>query len=79
MTCGRCKTYFCWTCGVRLNPEKPYIHYRDPNSRCFDMLFHGLVADEEDEDDNDIEFLPFSDSESESEDEYYDEDFFVRI
>lgn len=28
MTCGKCKSYFCWTCTKLLDKKSPYDHYR---------------------------------------------------
>lgn len=54
MTCSHCGTYFCWLCGTRLNPEAPYLHFRNPESECFNMLYRGVILDELDDDDDDI-------------------------
>lgn len=58
MTCSHCGTYFCWLCGIRLDPGAPYLHFRNPESKCFDMLYHGMVPDEPDDDDDDDFNLP---------------------
>ncbi|KAK2580463.1 hypothetical protein KPH14_006205 [Odynerus spinipes] len=55
MTCWKCKTYFCWLCGRKLNPQAPYLHFRNPESQCFNMLYHGLIPNEDDEED-DLDF-----------------------
>ncbi|KAL0101551.1 hypothetical protein PUN28_018994 [Cardiocondyla obscurior] len=52
MTCSHCGTYFCWLCGTRLNPEAPYLHFRNPESECFNMLYRGVVPEELDDDDD---------------------------
>ncbi|KAI4476388.1 hypothetical protein M0802_014875 [Mischocyttarus mexicanus] len=49
MTCFKCHTYFCWLCGRKLNPQAPYLHFRNPESPCFNMLYHGLIPNEDDE------------------------------
>lgn len=56
MTCSHCGTYFCWLCGMRLNPEAPYLHFRNPESKCFHMLYRGVIPDELDDDDDDDDF-----------------------
>ncbi|KAF7407221.1 hypothetical protein HZH66_001758 [Vespula vulgaris] len=52
MTCWKCNTYFCWLCGRKLNSQTPYLHFRDPGSQCFNMLYHGLIPNEDDEEDD---------------------------
>ncbi|XP_011314639.1 E3 ubiquitin-protein ligase RNF14 [Fopius arisanus] len=80
MTCGRCNTYFCWLCGSRLNHETPYVHYQNPQSKCYKMLHHGLVEDEDSDDEIDFNamYLDF-DSDDNDDDELYDEDFFIDV
>lgn len=56
MTCWKCNTFFCWKCRKELLREDPYSHYRDPHSGCFNMLYHGLLF-EEDDDDEDLQDL----------------------
>ncbi|XP_034943250.1 E3 ubiquitin-protein ligase RNF14-like [Chelonus insularis] len=51
MTCNKCNTYFCWTCGAQLSRSMPYFHYQNPQSKCFQKLYQGVVYEEEDEDD----------------------------
>ncbi|KAB7502557.1 E3 ubiquitin-protein ligase RNF14 [Armadillidium nasatum] len=60
MTCKRCSANFCWLCEKFLDKMNPYSHFNNPNSGCFNMLFHGLAEDfifdgveEEDEEDED--------------------------
>lgn len=58
MTCWRCDAFFCWMCNAALNRVRPYFHFEDPKSKCFNMLFGNLPPDEEDEDDGYVfEFL----------------------
>lgn len=73
MTCSHCGTFFCWLCSSQLNPEAPYVHFRNPESKCFNMLYHGVIPDEPDDDDFDFhaEYLDYY---FEGED-IYDEDF----
>ncbi|XP_017875605.1 E3 ubiquitin-protein ligase RNF14-like [Ceratina calcarata] len=52
MVCWRCKTFFCWLCKTILDRDKPYRHFQDMNSHCYNRLFHGVVI-EDDEDDGD--------------------------
>lgn len=75
MTCSHCGTYFCWLCGTRLNPEAPYLHFRNPESTCFNMLYRGVIPDELDDDD-DFDFpAEYLDYYSEDEEYTHDEDF----
>lgn len=60
MVCGKCNTFFCWLCGVRLDPVVPYKHYYDSKSRCYNLLFQGMqyednddINDDDDEEDDD--------------------------
>lgn len=75
MTCWKCNTFFCWVCKTKLNRDDPYLHYRDPSSKCFNMLYHGMVSDDEDDDINDFVVLLETDSDDDGY-EYsdYDED-----
>ncbi|XP_015601171.1 E3 ubiquitin-protein ligase RNF14 isoform X2 [Cephus cinctus] len=43
MICWRCNTYFCWICGGRLNHKSPYLHFRDPESKCYKKLFRQVL------------------------------------
>ncbi|XP_011151656.1 E3 ubiquitin-protein ligase RNF14 [Harpegnathos saltator] len=76
MTCSHCGTYFCWLCGMRLNPEAPYLHFRNPESKCFDMLYRDVIPDEPDDDDDFdhaeyLEYYYYTDD-----GDFYDEDFY---
>lgn len=52
MACWKCSTFFCWLCEERLNPESPYLHFSNPASKCYNLLFHGVsFSDDDDEDD----------------------------
>ncbi|KAI4476313.1 hypothetical protein M0804_013681 [Polistes exclamans] len=75
MTCYKCHTYFCWLCGLKLNPQEPYLHYRNPDSPCFNMLYHGLMIND-DEDDYDFLFPEILDDNIQgfSDDEDYEDD-----
>ncbi|XP_018368965.1 PREDICTED: E3 ubiquitin-protein ligase RNF14-like [Trachymyrmex cornetzi] len=75
MTCSHCGTYFCWLCGTRLNPEAPYLHFRNPDSKCFNMLYRGMIPDELDDDDDFDFHAEYLDYYSEDEEFNYDEDF----
>ncbi|CAK6957270.1 E3 ubiquitin-protein ligase RNF14 [Scomber scombrus] len=48
MTCTSCKRYFCWLCLGVLSKVNPYSHFNNPNSPCYNQLFHGVDLDEED-------------------------------
>ncbi|XP_011860762.1 PREDICTED: E3 ubiquitin-protein ligase RNF14-like [Vollenhovia emeryi] len=75
MTCSHCGTYFCWLCGLRLKPEAPYLHFRNPESPCYNMLYRGVIPDELDDDD-DFDFpAEYLDNYSEDEEHGNDEDF----
>ncbi|XP_011257747.1 E3 ubiquitin-protein ligase RNF14 [Camponotus floridanus] len=79
MTCSNCGTYFCWLCGTRLNPETPYIHFRNPDSKCFNMLYRGVIPDEPDDDDDFDFHAEYLDYYSEDEEYIYDEDFILEL
>uniref|UniRef100_A0A1A8CPS5 E3 ubiquitin-protein ligase RNF14 n=2 Tax=Nothobranchius TaxID=28779 RepID=A0A1A8CPS5_NOTKA len=49
MTCTSCRQYFCWLCLGVLSKVNPYSHFNNPNSPCYNQLFHGVDMDEEDE------------------------------
>ncbi|XP_042207502.1 E3 ubiquitin-protein ligase RNF14-like [Homarus americanus] len=55
MTCQRCSIYFCWLCMCMLNKARPYEHYNDPHSPCFNSLFAGMAEDDDIWDDSDDE------------------------
>ncbi|KAH0948658.1 hypothetical protein HN011_002018 [Eciton burchellii] len=79
MTCSHCGTYFCWLCGSRLNPEAPYLHFRNPESKCFNMLYRGVIPDEEPNDD-DFDFRAgYLGYYFEDEEYIYDEDFDLEL
>ncbi|XP_078044143.1 E3 ubiquitin-protein ligase RNF14 isoform X2 [Augochlora pura] len=72
MSCCRCNTYFCWLCSTILNRSSPYEHFRNSDSKCFNMLYHGTADEDEDEDidedeDNDFIHLPYDIDEDEYE------------
>ncbi|XP_028838779.1 E3 ubiquitin-protein ligase RNF14 [Denticeps clupeoides] len=48
MTCTSCKQYFCWLCLGTLSRVNPYSHFNNPSSPCFNQLFQGVEAAEED-------------------------------
>lgn len=78
MTCSHCGTYFCWLCGTRLNPETPYLHFRNPESKCFNMLYRGVIPDEPDDDDDFDFHAEYLDYYSDDE-EFIDEDFILEF
>ncbi|XP_056141050.1 E3 ubiquitin-protein ligase RNF14 [Lampris incognitus] len=47
MTCTSCRQYFCWLCLGQLSRVNPYSHFNDPNSPCYNQLFHGVDMEEE--------------------------------
>lgn len=47
MLCSTCATSFCNLCGVYLEREKPYDHFKDPESSCYGRLFQGMPGLEE--------------------------------
>ncbi|XP_045622435.2 E3 ubiquitin-protein ligase RNF14 isoform X1 [Procambarus clarkii] len=55
MTCQRCSIYFCWLCMCLLNRARPYEHYNDEKSPCFNRLFAGMAEDDDIWDDSDDE------------------------
>lgn len=42
MKCSSCFTFFCNVCGIFLDPDKPYDHFRLPESSCYGKLFEGM-------------------------------------
>ncbi|BES94183.1 IBR [Nesidiocoris tenuis] len=42
MACGKCQSNFCWLCLAILDRNKPYVHFQDTTSRCFNQLFLGI-------------------------------------
>lgn len=51
MVCWKCNTFFCWLCEERLNPQSPYLHFRNPASKCYNLLFYRMpYSDDEDDD-----------------------------
>ncbi|XP_028668597.1 E3 ubiquitin-protein ligase RNF14 [Erpetoichthys calabaricus] len=50
MTCIGCRNYFCWVCLGCLNKYRPYSHFEDASSPCFNQLFEILNEDNDDED-----------------------------
>ncbi|XP_077361887.1 E3 ubiquitin-protein ligase RNF14 [Festucalex cinctus] len=47
MTCTSCHHYFCWLCLGLLNKANPYSHFNNPHAPCYNQLFHGADADED--------------------------------
>ena len=52
MWCWKCGSYFCWLCLKVLSSLNPYDHFNDKNSKCFNLLFHGVNLDDFDIDFN---------------------------
>lgn len=75
MKCWRCNTPFCWLCNTILNYDRPYEHFENRNSKCYNMLYHGMPIEDDDEDEDDTVFfdlLHYLD-EHESEEELFNE------
>ncbi|KAJ8266812.1 hypothetical protein GJAV_G00134970 [Gymnothorax javanicus] len=49
MTCTSCKQYFCWLCLGLLTRVNPYSHFNNSSSPCFNQLFQGVDADQDDD------------------------------
>nr|XP_060621177.1 E3 ubiquitin-protein ligase RNF14 isoform X1 [Anolis sagrei ordinatus]XP_060621178.1 E3 ubiquitin-protein ligase RNF14 isoform X1 [Anolis sagrei ordinatus] len=49
MTCSVCNRHFCWCCMGSLSKTRPYEHFNDPASPCFNKLFQGLMNDMEED------------------------------
>ncbi|XP_076045038.1 E3 ubiquitin-protein ligase RNF14-like [Oratosquilla oratoria] len=47
MTCFRCNAYFCWICMNLLDKTRPYSHYDNPKSPCFERLFQGTELEDD--------------------------------
>lgn len=79
MTCWRCKTFFCWLCGTILSRKMPYLHFRDPKSKCYNMLYYGVIPDEGEEENEMFDFPFYAEHESEDEEFYEREDFNIEF
>ncbi|XP_015124119.1 E3 ubiquitin-protein ligase RNF14 isoform X2 [Diachasma alloeum] len=79
MTCGRCNTYFCWLCSSRLNHETPYSHYQDSQSKCYRMLYRGLIEDEDSDDDIEFNAVYMDYDSDDDDDDFYDDDFVIDL
>lgn len=64
MHCYKCNNYFCWLCLTVLSGDKPYTHFSDESSPCYNKLFLGVEVDQ------DPAYLP---EDYDNPDEYYDE------
>lgn len=51
MHCLVCNGNFCWICLKPLDRNRPYLHFSNPSSRCFNKLFDGIIYDDSDDDD----------------------------
>lgn len=47
MRCSSCFTSFCNLCGVYLEHDRPYDHFKDPSSACYGKLFEGMPGTED--------------------------------
>lgn len=47
MTCSSCQKYFCWICLGALSRVNPYSHFNNPDSPCYNQLFHGMEMEED--------------------------------
>lgn len=76
MVCWRCNTYFCWLCNTVLNRNKPYEHFQDLDSKCYNMLYYGVPIEDNDDEGDDVymwhNFELYPNYESEDEDFYED-------
>lgn len=55
MACWRCGTFFCWLCSDILDRNKPYKHFQDMGSKCYNMLYYGMpIEDDDDEEEQDV-------------------------
>ncbi|KAK7082050.1 E3 ubiquitin-protein ligase rnf14 [Halocaridina rubra] len=59
MTCQYCSIYFCWLCMSLLDKSRPYEHYNNRMSPCFNQLFMGVEVDDDLWDDSDEEAAIF--------------------
>lgn len=65
---------------MRLNPEAPYLHFRNPESKCFEMLYRGVIPDEPDDDDDFDLHAEYMEYDYYTDDEdIYDEDFDLEL
>ncbi|XP_043800075.1 E3 ubiquitin-protein ligase RNF14-like [Apis laboriosa] len=71
MVCWRCNTFFCWLCGIILDRKKPYKHFQDMNSKCYNMLYYGMLIQDDNADIHNFPPYPIYELE--------DEDFFEDI
>lgn len=70
MACWRCNTYFCWLCSTILDHSSPYEHFRNVDSKCYNLLYQGIIDDEDEDEENLDEFLRFHHDIDIDEDEY---------
>lgn len=42
MRCSSCYTFFCNVCGIYLDHDHPYDHFKEPSSACYGKLFDGM-------------------------------------
>lgn len=77
MVCWRCNTYFCWLCGTRLSTDMPYAHFRSPQSKCYNLLFHGVDPGNGEDDEDDLEFPALYLDYDSSDEDLSDEDFLI--
>lgn len=47
MTCGKCKTHFCYRCGEKLLGSNPYAHFSTLGKRCYSKLFDFQSGDDD--------------------------------
>ena len=55
MHCLVCNVNFCWICLKALDRRRPYLHFSNPSSRCFNKLFDGMMQHDDNSDDDDDE------------------------
>ncbi|XP_020711646.2 E3 ubiquitin-protein ligase RNF14-like isoform X2 [Athalia rosae] len=79
MVCWRCNTYFCWLCGTRLRADTPYVHFRSPQSKCYNMLFHGVVPEAGQDDEDDLDFPALYLDYNSDDEEFNNEDFVIEF
>lgn len=47
MRCSSCFTFFCNVCGIYLDHDHPYDHFKEPTSPCYGKLFEGMPGMED--------------------------------
>lgn len=47
MVCSKCRTKFCFRCGLKLKADDPYVHFSDRLGSCYNRLFDYTPEEEQ--------------------------------